>query len=81
MTLHPRTPVLVGIAAVDQRCEDPTDSREAFELMVAALEAAADDAGSRRLLEEVGTQPSVLYFGGAAPTEDSREIETVKARV
>ncbi|MEE8498463.1 MAG: 4Fe-4S dicluster domain-containing protein [Acidimicrobiia bacterium] len=34
-----------------------------------------------RLLEEVGTQPSVLYFGGAAPTEDSREIETVKARV
>ncbi len=34
-----------------------------------------------RLLEEVGTEPSVLYFGGAAPTEDSREIETVKARV
>ncbi|MEE9298929.1 MAG: 4Fe-4S dicluster domain-containing protein [Acidimicrobiia bacterium] len=34
-----------------------------------------------RLLEEVGTQPSVLYFGGAAPTEDSKEIETVKARV
>ena len=34
-----------------------------------------------RLLEEVGTQPSVLYFGGAAPSEDSREIETVKARV
>jgi len=34
-----------------------------------------------RLLEEAGTQPSVLYFGGAAPTEDSKEIETVKARV
>ena len=34
-----------------------------------------------RLLEEVGTQPRVLYFGGAAPTEDSKEIETVKARV
>jgi len=34
-----------------------------------------------RLLEEVGTQPSVLYFGGSAPSEDSREIETVKARV
>ena len=33
-----------------------------------------------RLLEEVGTQPSVLYFGGTAPTEDSTEIETVKAR-
>jgi len=34
-----------------------------------------------RLLEEAGTQPRVLYFGGTAPTEDSREIETVKARV
>jgi molybdopterin-containing oxidoreductase family iron-sulfur binding subunit len=34
-----------------------------------------------RLLEEVGTRPRVLYFGGAPPTEDSREIETVKARV
>ncbi len=34
-----------------------------------------------RLLEEVGTQPRVFYFGGEAPTEDSTEIETVKARV
>ncbi len=34
-----------------------------------------------RLLEEAGTRPSVLYFGGIPPTEDSREIETVKARV
>jgi len=55
MNPNPRTPVLVGIAAVDQRREDPTDSREAFELMVAALEAAADDAGSRGLLREASS--------------------------
>jgi acetyl-CoA C-acetyltransferase len=55
MTLDPRTPVLVGIAAVDQRLEDPTESLEAFELMAAALEAAADDAGSRRLLAEASS--------------------------
>ena len=34
-----------------------------------------------RLLEEVGAQPRVLYFGGSAPAEDSKEIEIVKARV
>lgn len=50
MALNPRTPVLVGIGAVQQRLEDPADSLEPFELMVAALEAAAEDAGSRRLL-------------------------------
>jgi acetyl-CoA C-acetyltransferase len=55
MTLDPRTPVLVGVAAVDQRREDPADSVEAFELMVAALEAAALDAGSRGLLAEAGS--------------------------
>jgi acetyl-CoA C-acetyltransferase len=55
MTLGPRTPVLVGIAAVDQRRDDPTDCAEAFELMVAALEAAALDAGSRDLLAEASS--------------------------
>jgi molybdopterin-containing oxidoreductase family iron-sulfur binding subunit len=34
-----------------------------------------------RLLEEAGTRPSVLYFGGAPPSTESREIETVKARI
>jgi acetyl-CoA C-acetyltransferase len=55
MALDPRTPVLVGIAAIDQRPDDPTDSFEAFELMVASLEAAADDAGSRNLLAEASS--------------------------
>jgi molybdopterin-containing oxidoreductase family iron-sulfur binding subunit len=34
-----------------------------------------------KLLEEAGTRPSVMYFGGVPPSEDSREIETVKGRV
>jgi acetyl-CoA C-acetyltransferase len=50
--LDPRTPVLVGIGAVVQRAADPTRAREAVDLMAAALERAADDAGSRRLLTE-----------------------------
>jgi len=55
MSLDPRTPVLVGAAAVEQRLDDPAESREAFELMIAALEAAADAAGSRRLLAEASS--------------------------
>jgi acetyl-CoA C-acetyltransferase len=45
-----RTPVLVGVAAVSQRRDDPADAREPLALMVEALELAAEDAGSRALL-------------------------------
>lgn len=45
-----RTPVLVGVAAISQRREDPREAREPLELLVAAFERAADDAGSRALL-------------------------------
>jgi acetyl-CoA C-acetyltransferase len=50
VSLDPRTPVLVGAAAVTQREEDPARAREPLELMIAALERAAEDAGSRALL-------------------------------
>jgi acetyl-CoA C-acetyltransferase len=50
VTEDPRTPVLVGVGAVQQREEDPSHAREPIELMIAALEAAAEDAGSRALL-------------------------------
>jgi acetyl-CoA C-acetyltransferase len=43
--LDPRTPVLVGAAAVRQRCDDSAEALEAVELMAAATEAAAADAG------------------------------------
>jgi len=46
----PRTPVLVGAAAVSQREEDPARAHEPSELMALALERAAEDAGSRQLL-------------------------------
>lgn len=50
MTNDARTPVLVGVAAVTQREDDPGRAREPVELMIAALEAAAADAGTRALL-------------------------------
>jgi acetyl-CoA C-acetyltransferase len=45
-----RTPVLVGAAAISQRSEDPRVAQEPLELLVAAFERAAEDAGSRALL-------------------------------
>jgi acetyl-CoA C-acetyltransferase len=50
MALDPRTPVLVGTAAVAQRGDDPTATRPLSDLLAAAAEAAADDAGNRDLL-------------------------------
>jgi acetyl-CoA C-acetyltransferase len=48
--VSPNTPVLVGVAAVQQRVEEAGEGREAIELMIAALEQAAADAGSDELL-------------------------------
>jgi acetyl-CoA C-acetyltransferase len=45
-----RIPVLAGVAAVQQRDDDPAKAREPVELMIAALERAAEDAGARGLL-------------------------------
>lgn len=50
MSLDPRTPVLVGAAAVTQHVEDPLDASEPLDLMQEALEGAALDAGSKALL-------------------------------
>jgi acetyl-CoA C-acetyltransferase len=44
------TPILVGVAQVLQRDEDPATAREPLALMIEAVRAAADDAGSRALL-------------------------------
>jgi acetyl-CoA C-acetyltransferase len=53
MPIDPRTPVLVGAAAVTQRAEDPRELSEPLELMAEALERAAEDAGSKSLLTDV----------------------------
>ena len=46
----PNTPVLVGVAAVQQRIEEAGLGLEPVELMIAALKQAAEDAGSDELL-------------------------------
>jgi acetyl-CoA C-acetyltransferase len=46
----PNTPVLVGVAAVQQRIEEAGVGLEPVELMIAALQQAAEDAGSIELL-------------------------------
>ena len=43
-------PVLVGVAQVEQRISDLSESREPVELMLDAVRAAAEDAGSSALL-------------------------------
>jgi acetyl-CoA C-acetyltransferase len=45
VTVDGRAPVLVGVGAVVQHVTDPRDGRTAFELMVDAAAAAADDCG------------------------------------
>jgi acetyl-CoA C-acetyltransferase len=48
--IDPSTPVLVGVAAVQQRLEEAGAGLDAVGLMIEALTRAADDAGSRDLL-------------------------------
>ena len=48
--LNPHTPVLVGVAAVQQRVEEAGAGLEPVAMMVEALNRAADDAGNRALL-------------------------------
>ncbi len=51
--MNPDTPVIVGIAQYLQRETDPRISLEPLDMMLEAIEAAALDAGSRRLLSAV----------------------------
>lgn len=48
--LDPRTPVLVGAAAVEQRAATPDEAREPVDLMIDALARAADASAVRELL-------------------------------
>ena len=49
--LDSRSPVLVGLHQLSQRVDDPLEGDEPLEMMIRSAEGAADDAGSRRLLE------------------------------
>lgn len=48
--LDPRTPVVVGVAQIKQRPDDPADAVEASALMIQAVRDAAADAGAPGLL-------------------------------
>ena len=51
-TIDESMPVLIGVAAVNQRFEAAGDGKQAWQLMVDALEAAAADAGNSDLLAQ-----------------------------
>lgn len=49
-SIDPRTPVVVGAAALHERVDDPREAAEPLDLMARVLAAAAEDAGSSALL-------------------------------
>ena len=51
--LDSRSPVLVGLHQLSQRVDDPLEGEEPLEMMIRSAEAAAEDAGSRRLLASI----------------------------
>ena len=63
----PRTPVLVGAGQLIQKPADPTQALEPLAMMVAAIEAAADDAGATSLLRAADV---IRIVKGAWPYRD-----------
>jgi acetyl-CoA C-acetyltransferase len=54
MSLAPQTPVLIGAGVSTQRFEDPEQALDALDLMLAATDAAARDAGAPGALANLG---------------------------
>ena len=52
-SLDPHTPVLVGVGAAGQRCDDPTDAADVVTLMTRAARSAGADAGAPGLLVDL----------------------------
>lgn len=65
------TPVLVGIAQLEQRCDDPLAAREPLALMIEAVRSAAEDAGSSALLAGAG---SVRVVRGIWPYRNPAKV-------
>ncbi len=55
-------PVLVGISQVEQRATDPLTAREPIDLMMDAVKAAAQDAGSTALLRQAASVRVIRGF-------------------
>ena len=49
-----RTPILVGVAQLEQRASDPLATKEPLKLMIEAVRAAAEDAHAPELLKRAG---------------------------
>ncbi len=71
MIYEPNAPVIVGAGVAQQRFDDPSHALEASLLMRAALENAADDAGTRALLDAADT---LLIPQGTWPYRNPGEI-------
>ncbi|MGY9074938.1 MAG: acetyl-CoA acetyltransferase [Acidimicrobiales bacterium] len=69
--LDPRTPVLVGVGQLIQKPDNPVEALEPVAMMQAVLEAAADDAGSRTLLDRA---TDTWVIKGAWPYTDPGAI-------
>lgn len=52
MAMDDRTPIYVGVAQVEQREDDPRNAKEPLDLMVEAVQAAAEDCGNPNILKE-----------------------------
>ncbi len=52
MATDDRTPIFVGTGQVEQREDDPAAAREPLDLMVEAVQAAAEDCGNPNILKE-----------------------------
>ena len=83
--LDPRTPVLVGAAALHQRTDDPAASLDAFGLMARATRQAGADAGAPGLLDRIGlvVVPEGTWRGGVrgADVGAPRSARTVLVQV
>ncbi len=62
-----KAPILVGIAQVTQRADDPSTAEEPLDLMIRATRAAARDAGAPELLTAAG---AVRVIRGMWPYEN-----------
>ncbi len=67
MTASESTPVLVGIAQIGQRADDPATAEEPLDLMIRATRAAARDAGAPALLTDAS---AVRVIRGMWPYQD-----------
>ena len=61
------TPILVGVAQLEQRIDDPKSGKEPYELMIDAVRAAADDARTPALLAQA---TSVRVIRGIWPYQN-----------